>query len=94
MKMSETAYLAYHQRNQDVILNRAKHYYQNDKEWLREQTRDKYRNLSEEEKTKKREYGKIDISICLEKRNKNRKNIKKIIARLKSLNIIMNKIVF
>ena len=32
MKMSETAYLAYHQRSQDVILNRAKDYYQNDKE--------------------------------------------------------------
>ena len=34
----------------DVILNRAKDYYENDKERLREQARDKYRNLSEEEK--------------------------------------------
>ena len=40
-----------------MILNRAKDYYENDKERLREQTRDKYRNLSEEEKNK-REYGK------------------------------------
>ena len=94
MKMSESAYLTYYQRNRDVIVNRAKDYYQNDKEWLREQARDKYRNLSQEEKTKKREYGKVDISICLEIRNKDWKNIKKIIARLKSLNIIMNKIVF
>ena len=38
-----------------VILNRAKDYYKNNKEMLREKTRDKYRNLSEEEKNKKRE---------------------------------------
>ena len=52
--MSESAYLTYYQRNRDVILNRAKYYYENDKERLREQARDKYRNLSEEEKNKKR----------------------------------------
>ena len=48
--MSESADLTYYQRNRDVILNRAKYYYENDKERLREQGRDKYRNLSEEEK--------------------------------------------
>ena len=42
----------------DVILNRAKYYYKNNQERLREQSRDKYRNLSQEEKNKKREYGK------------------------------------
>ena len=36
-----------------MILNRAKDYYKNDKERLRERARDKYRNLSEEEKNKK-----------------------------------------
>ena len=36
-----------------MILNRAKDYYENDKERLREQARDKYRNLSEEEKNEK-----------------------------------------
>ena len=46
----------YYQKNRDVILNRAKHYYKIGKERLREQARDKYRNLSEEEKNKKREY--------------------------------------
>ena len=51
-------YLAYYQWNRDIILNRAKDYYENDKERLRRQARDKYRNLSEEEKNKKREYGK------------------------------------
>ena len=40
-----------------MILNRAKDYYENDNERLRRQTKDKYRNLSEEEK-KKREYRK------------------------------------
>ena len=39
-----------------MILNRVKDYYENDKERLRKQARDKYRNLSEEEKIKKREY--------------------------------------
>ena len=44
IKMSETNY----QRNREVILNRAKDYYENDKERLREQERYKYRHLSEE----------------------------------------------
>ena len=65
-----SAYLTYYQRNRDVILNRAKDYYENDKERLRGQARDKYRNLSEEEKNKKENMGKIDIIICLKKRNK------------------------
>ena len=56
--MSESAYLTNYQKNQDVILNRANDYYENDKKRSREQARGKYRNLSEEEKNKKREYGK------------------------------------
>ena len=41
-----------------MILNRTKDYYENYEERLRGQARDKYRNLSEEEKNnKKREYG-------------------------------------
>ena len=40
-----------------MILNRADYYYEIDKKRLREQARDNYRNLSEEEKNKKREYG-------------------------------------
>ena len=43
----------YYQRNRDVILNRAKHYYESNKEKLREQEREKCRNLFEEEKNKK-----------------------------------------
>ena len=45
-------------RNWDVILNRAKNYYENDKEGLRELARDKYRKLSEKDENRKREYGK------------------------------------
>ena len=37
-----------------MILNRAKDYYKNDKERLREQPKDKNRNLSEEETKNKR----------------------------------------
>ena len=48
--MSESADLTYYQKNRDVILNRAKDYYENDKERLRRQARDECRNLSEEEK--------------------------------------------
>ena len=57
--MSEwnTAEKTNYQKHRDVILNRTKDYYKNDKERLREHERYKYRNLSEEEKKKKREYG-------------------------------------
>ena len=36
-----------YQKNREVILNRAKDYYENDKERLREQARDKKRNSYE-----------------------------------------------
>ena len=81
-------------RDRAVILNRAKDYYENDKERLREQVRDKYRSLSEEEKNNKTNMGRIDTTKCLKKRNKDEKNIKKIIVRQGSLNIIVNKLVF
>ena len=47
--------MTYYQRNRYVIIKRAKNYYENDKERLREQAGDKYRNLSEEDKNKKKE---------------------------------------
>ena len=53
--MSSTTY---YERNGDVILNRAKYYYKNDKKILREHARDRYRNLSEEDNNKKSENGK------------------------------------
>ena len=67
--MNENVDLSYYQKNRDIILNRAKDYYENDKGRLREQARDNYRNLSEEEKNKEN-MEKIDTSICLKKRKK------------------------
>ena len=68
--MSENTDLTYYQRNRDVMLNKTKDYYINNKERLKGQARDKYRSLSEEEKNNKREYGKMDTTIYLKKRNK------------------------
>ena len=48
--MNESVEETYYQKNRDVILNRAKGYYENDKERLREQARDNYLNLFEEKK--------------------------------------------
>ena len=51
----------------DVILNRAKDYYENDKERLREEARDKYRKLSKEKKTKSENMKEKAIIKCLKK---------------------------
>ena len=53
------------------MLNRAKNYYENDKERLREKARNKYRNFLKKIKRKKENMEKIDIIICLKKRSKN-----------------------
>ena len=66
--MSENTDLTYYQKNRDVVLSKAKDCFKNNKDRLREQARDKYRNLSEEEKNKKENMGKIDIIICLKRR--------------------------
>ena len=55
IKMDNTTY---YQINREKNINKAKDYYENDKERLRQQARDKYRNLCEEDKKKKTEYGK------------------------------------
>ena len=52
--MNESAYLTYYKKTREVILNRAKDCYENDKERLRVQARDKYINLSEEKKKQKK----------------------------------------
>ena len=56
-------------KKRDVILKRAKDYYENVKERLREQARDKYRNLSEEGK-KWENTEETNIIICLKKKIK------------------------
>ena len=68
--MSESTNLTYHQRNKDVVLNKAKDYCKNNKERLKKQARDKYRNLSEEDKNKnKNTLPKVfeDNTFCLHK---------------------------
>ena len=40
----------YYQRNREVMLNRANKYHENSTEILREKAKNKYRELSEEEK--------------------------------------------
>ena len=72
--MSETTY---YQRNREVILNRAKDYYENNKELLREKTKDKCRELSKEEKNIKREYGKKRYHNMSEENKKKLKEYQK-----------------
>ena len=90
--MAENPNLTYYQKNWDVIRNIAKDYYGNNEERLRMQARDKYRNLSEEEKNKK-EYGKNRYHNMSEEKKMRLKEYQKIIERQKNLNTIMNKIV-
>ena len=54
IKMSETTY---YKRNREIVLNRAKYFYKNNNEKLREKARKRYRELSEEEKSINIEYG-------------------------------------
>ena len=75
----ENTNLTYYQKKkQDLILNKAKDYFENDKESLREQARDKYRNLSKEEKNKKREYGKNRYLNMTEEEKKTKRISKKL----------------
>ena len=57
IKMSDITDLTYYQKNRNIILNKAKDYYKNNKERLRDHAREKYKILSEEEKNLKK-YGK------------------------------------
>ena len=84
--MGESAHLTYYQRNRDVILNRAKDYLENGKERLREQARDKYRNLSEEENNKKIKYGK-NRYLNMSEEKKRTKRISKKLLRGKKVSI-------
>ena len=66
--------------NRDVILNRAKDYYENDIERLKKHTRDKYRNLPEKEKKKKRIWKK-QIPYYFWKKETKTKRISKKLSR-------------
>ena len=61
--MSETTY---YQRNREVILNKAKDYYENNKELLREREQEiNTENYLKNKKNVKRQYQKTDSIICL-----------------------------
>ena len=68
--MSEITDLTDYQKNQNIILNKRKDYYKNNKERLKKQARDKYGSLSAEKKIKRENTGRIGIIICLKKRNR------------------------
>ena len=61
--MSETTC---YQKYREVILNRETDYCRNNRGELKVKARDKYRELSEEEKDVKREYGRNRYSIISE----------------------------
>ena len=65
-KINESIEETYYQKNKEVILNRAKYYYENDKERLREEARDKYRNLSKK-KINSENMKELTIIKCLKK---------------------------
>ena len=70
-----------------MILNRAIDYYENEKETLREQARDKHRNLSEKEKNKKREYGKNRYLSMPEEKKQRLKEYQKKLSRGRKVSI-------
>ena len=60
----------YYRKNRGIILNRAKEYYEKNKERLTEQPRNKYRELAEKKKIQRENMEEIDIKIYLKKINK------------------------
>ena len=77
--MDESVEEIYYERNRNVTLNTVKYYYKNYKKKLTEQTRDKYKKLFDEDKNKKREYGKNRChSMSKEKKQKLKKYQKKL----------------
>ena len=92
--MSENTDLTYYPKNRDVVLSKAKGYYKNNKERLREQARDKYRNLFEEAKNKKRKYGKDRYHNIPEEKKQRLNKYQKNIMRQKKSQHNNNKIVF
>ena len=66
-KMDNTTY---YQRNKEIMLNRARDYYGNDKERLKDKQEINIETYLKKIKRKRENMEKIDIT-CLKKRNKN-----------------------
>ena len=88
--MSDNTDLTYYQKNRDVVLNKAKDYDKNNKVRLRGQARDKYRNLSEEEKNKKTEYRKNRYRNMSNEKKTKTERISKKLSRGKNFNFNFN----
>ena len=64
--------MTYYQRSREVILNRAKDYYENDKERLRESKQEmNIETCLKKVRIKEKNMVKTDVIICLKKRNRN-----------------------
>ena len=72
--MANDAYLTYYQKKKNLVLSKAKKYYENNKDRLSKQAREKYTGLSKEEKDKeKREYRRNKYHTMSEE-EKNKRN--------------------
>ena len=76
----------FYQKNRDVILHRGKDY-KNDKERLREQAKDKYRSLSDEEKNEKQKYGRNRYHNMSEEKKQRLKEYQKHYREAKKIKI-------
>ena len=76
--MNESVEETYYQRNRNLILNRAKDYYEIDKKRLGSKQEINAETYLKKMKIKRENMEETDTIICLKKRNKNKKNIKKL----------------
>ena len=61
----------YYQRNRDIALNKAKEYYKNNNERLKGMQEINIETFLKKIRIKIENMEKVDITICLKKRNKN-----------------------
>ena len=66
--MNQITDLTYYEKNRNLILNKAKDYYKNNEERLKEQVRDKQEVYLKKKKIKREKTGRLGITICLKKK--------------------------
>ena len=84
-------YIKLSQRNRDIMLNRAKDYYENNKELLRERAKNKYRSLLKDEKDIKKQYQKARYHNMSDEEKQNLKDYQKNYREARKLKINSNK---
>ena len=77
-----------YQRNRYIMLNRAKEYYENNKELSREQAKNKYRSLSKYEKDIKKQYQKARYHNMSDEEKHRLKDYQKNYGEARKLKII------